>query len=836
MPFAILCLLYTNLGTRSALSLPIQRIFSQVQQQLSIENRLILQAPPGAGKSTWLPLNLLNEPWLEGKKILMLEPRRLAARSIATFLAEQLGEALGETIGYAFRGDRKVSAKTRLEIVTEGLLIRKIQADPELEDLGLIIFDEFHERSLYADFGLAMAIEVQQSLRDDLRLLVMSATLDNERLKSFFSQNFCACEGRSYPVDTHYLKADKNSYVDVAEKTCLEVLNNDLGSVLIFLPGQREIQELADRLTLQTNDEVLIAPIYGQLDKKAQLQAIQPPPEGIRKVVLATNIAETSLTIEGISVVIDSGYQRSANFNLRNGITKLTTTRISQAAATQRAGRAGRTQAGTCYRLWLAENQHTLVEHDKPEILTSDISALLLETLAWGTQLNELALLDYPTASQLRQAQDLLTQLGALVQGKLSTHGQSLAALGCHPRIGNMLLTAKQHGQQALGLACYLAALLEESRFTQLDIQQQLNIPPPHFVKQRAKYWADKLNSKAIFHGDDHWLGILLAAAYPDRIAQRRGKSHRFLLANGYGCSLRDEHQMSQRNYLVVADILESNSAIQGNQPSQNEGRILAASHLNIDDVTAFLPHLIEHKEQVDWQEKQGKLVAFKRTLLGKLVLNETPINDAITANQRAKAFIQQIENKGLSLLNWTSDSEQLLLRLKLLNKNMPELQMPDLSKQWLAENVDDWLEPYLSSVNSLADLKGLNLKDILLNKLDYQQQQQLAELVPTHYKVPTGNNYKITYQPDKAPTLSVKMQEMYGESQTPTVCKGQQALLIELLSPAQRPLQVTQDLLGFWNGSYAAVQKEMKGRYPKHFWPDDPANAQPTHQIKSRM
>lgn len=820
--------------------LPIEPVLPQLFAALQNHQSVILQAPPGAGKSTYLPLQLIKKK-LFGGKIIMLEPRRLAARSIAHYLAQQLGEPVGQTVGYRIRQESKVSSSTRLEIVTEGILTRLIQADPELSGIDLIIFDEYHERSIHADLALSLSLEIQGALRDDLKLLIMSATLDSEYLAKTLDAPVITSEGRSYPVDVRYLPTKQDQIVGQISSLILQMINEESGSMLVFLPGAKEINQVADMLAVQSlGQHVNVYPLYGDLDKRLQQAAIDPCVGDERKVVLATNIAETSLTIDGIRLVIDSGLKRHGSFNPKNGVTRLTTTTIAKSSAIQRAGRAGRLMPGICYRLDSSELFERRMDFDQPEILTADLMSLVLEVANWGAEIGELQWVNEPPKHMVAQAQQLMVQLEIFdEQLKMTPLGHQINTLGCHPRIAHMLLKAKvlskELSQTLAPLACYLAAIIEEAdplpksmRRDNSSIENRIRWVQsgknPQLMKQ-VKYWAKKIN---IALGDKlslplEYCGLLLALAFPDRIAKSRGQG--FQMSNGFGIVISQNDPLSHEPMLVIADLVEFDSRT----------FVGLSAPIGQPLIEEYLTHLTTEQDFVGWDGKGERLVAETQTRLGKIVLSRKPQKGAISNEQRSAAFVKLIKTKGLDLLSFSDEDKQLRLRLNTAFALNPA-QWPDYSNEVLLATLDDWLAPYLNDTRSVAGLKKLDLRQPLLSRLDWNRQQQLDKDFPERFKVPVGNHYKIEYRADQPPKLSVRIQEMFGLTESPTLANGQLPLVIELLSPARRPLQLTQDLAGFWQGSYEQVKKEMKGRYPRHYWPDDPAIAMPTSRIKKRM
>lgn len=806
--------------------LPVGAVLEPILTALKQSPQVLLHAPTGAGKSTWLPLKILESGIITGK-ILLLEPRRLAAKSVAYRLAQQLNQQPGQTVGYRMRAESKIGAETRLEVVTEGILTRMVQQDPELADYGLVILDEFHERSLQADLALALLLDVQQGLREDLRLLIMSATLDNARLAPLLPDApVIISEGRSFPVERHYLPLASHERLDEGvARTASRLMAENSGSMLLFLPGVAEITRTQNLLTGRLSDEVDICPLYGALSLEQQQKAIQPAPEGRRKVVLATNIAETSLTIEGIRLVVDSGLERSAQFDPRSGLTRLITQRISQAAMTQRAGRAGRLEPGQCWHLFSKDQAERAAAQSEAEILQSDLGGLWLELLQWGCpDPAQLTWLDAPPAVALAVAQKLLASLGAVDdQQRLTPLGRRMAQLGCDPRLAAMLVHAEQQGGDALATAALLAAIIEEPpRGGQPDIDYWLSRPQPHW-QRRARQLSQRL-SRSSGQVDSSLAPWLLAEAFSDRIAERRGLDGRYLLANGLGASLPQDDALSRAAWLVAPQLLQGN-----NSP---DARILLAISLDVSQLAARLPQVVKEQTAVEWDEEKGTLRAWRRWQVGRLVLKAQP--QAKPADEELQqALIDWLRGEGLQALSWSAPAEQLRLRLACAAKWLPEKEWPAVDDQSLLDTLEQWLLPSLNGVRSLRALQQVDLHDALLRLLSWQQRQHLDANLPTHYTVPTGSRLAIRYHSDQPPALSVRIQEMFGEQRSPMLAEGRVAVVLELLSPAHRPLQITGDLAAFWQGSYREVQKEMKGRYPKHPWPDNPAEAAPTRRVK---
>lgn len=806
--------------------MPVSAVLDPLLAALKSAPQVLLLAPTGAGKSTWLPLQLLQQANLPGK-ILLLEPRRLAAKNVAYRLAQQLGETPGQTVGYRMRAESKTSAATRLEVVTEGILTRMVQADPELSGVSLVILDEFHERSLQADLALALLLDVQNALRDDLKLLIMSATLDNLRLTPLLPDApVIVSEGRSFPVDRHYISLASHERLDEGiARVVSRLMSENGGSMLLFLPGVAEITRVQNLLAGRVSDDIDLCPLYGALTLDQQQKAIQPAPAGRRKIVLATNIAETSLTIEGIRLVVDSGLERSAQFDPRSGLTRLVTQRISQASMTQRAGRAGRLEPGLCWHLFAKEQAERASAQGEAEILQSDLSSFWLELLQWGCQQPEqLSWLDTPPAPALAAAKTLLHSLGATdKQGKLTSAGQRMAKLGCEPRLAAMLIAADAQGADALATAALLAAMLEEPpRGGMPDIDYWLSRPQGNW-QRRAGQLAQRVSAKK-GQVDAALAPWLLAAAFSDRIAQRRGADGRYLLANGLGASLPQDDALTRAAWLVAPQLLQGN-----NSP---DARILLAVTLDASQLAERLPQIVKEQTAVEWDEEKGTLRAWRRWQVGRLVLKANPQAKPDDADLQ-QALIDWVRQQGLASLNWSVAAEQLRLRLTCAAKWMPEADWPAMDDQSLLDGLKQWLSPSLNGVRSLKMLQQVDLYDALLRLLDWHQRQRLDKALPTHYTVPTGSRLPIRYYADQPPILSVRMQEMFGEERSPMLAEGRVAVVLELLSPAQRPLQITADLAAFWQGTYREVQKEMKGRYPKHPWPDNPAVEMPTRHTK---
>ncbi|UWM64984.1 ATP-dependent helicase HrpB [Enterobacter sp. CP102] len=804
-------------------SLPVAAVLPELLAALQHAPQVLLNAPTGAGKSTWLPLQILKDANLHGK-IILLEPRRLAARNVAQRLAELLNEKPGETVGYRMRAETCVGPATRLEVVTEGILTRMLQNDPELTGISLVILDEFHERSLQADLALALLLDVQQGLRDDLKLLIMSATLDNERLQQALPDApVIASAGRAFPVERRYQPLATHQRFDEAVAIATaELLRQEPGSLLLFLPGVGEIQRVQEQLATRVGSDVVLCPLYGALSLNEQRKAILPAPAGQRKAVLATNIAETSLTIEGIRLVVDCAQERVASFDPRSGLTKLLTQRISQASMIQRAGRAGRLEPGICLHLTSAEQAERAVQQSTPEILHSDLSGLVMDLLQWGCpDPVQLTWLNPPPAVNLMAARTLLTRLGALDGSRLTAQGQKMAALGNEPRLAAMLVAAKDDDD--IATAAKLAAILEEPpRGGNSDLAMAFSRNQPNW-QQRAQQLCRRLNSRG-GTPDSNRIASALAQAFPDRVARRRGLDGRYQLANGIGAMLDSDDALTRHEWLIAPLLLQGSHS--------PDARILQAIAVDIDALTRACPQLLQQSDIVEWDDAQGTLKAFRRSQIGKLTLGTKPLAKP-SEDELHQAMLNGIREKGLSVLNWTPEAEQYRIRLHCAAQWLPEDDWPAVDDETLLASLERWLLPQMRGVHSLKALKALDVKDALHNLLDWSLRQRLDSELPGHYTVPTGSRIAIRYHEDNPPALAVRMQEMFGEAQTPSIAKGRVSLVLELLSPAHRPLQITRDLSAFWAGSYREVQKEMKGRYPKHVWPDDPANTAPTRRTK---
>ena len=837
--------------------LPIASALPELGAALAAGRRALLQAPPGAGKSTGVPLALLDAPWLAGRRILLLEPRRLAARAVAARMASTLGEAVGETVGYRMRLETRVGPRTRIEVVTEGILTRQLQRDPALEGVGLVIFDEFHERSLQADTGLAFVLDAQRHLTPDLRILVMSATLEVAALAQLLEDApVISAPGLSYPVETRYAQRPTTDYLDrQATAAIRQALRDDDGDLLVFLPGAGEIRRVERALTdLGDNagGTIHVRPLYGDLDREAQDLAIRPAPAGQRKVVLATNIAETSLTIEGIRVVIDGGLERRNRFDPRSGMSRLETGRISQASADQRRGRAGRLAPGICYRLWTAAEQRALLPYTPPEMSTADLAPLALELAGWGARdPGALTWLTPPPAGALAQSRELLHSLGALDgEGTITPHGRNMLGLAAHPRLAHLLLGAKAAGVGAT--ACALAATLGERDLLRggpgvrpgerdADLRTRLEVlarepaaasrddvdrATLRQIHRSADAFARQLGLKAGTERiEPEEVGWLLALAWPDRIARAREPgSGRYLLSNGRGAFFAGPQSLAKAEFLVIPEL----------EGGEKEARIWLAAPVSMADLEEHLASTIINSEEIRWDSREQCVAARRQRRLGALLLAEEALRKP-DAGAVLMAMITGIRELGLNALPWSPELRQWQARVVLARDTDSATLWPDVSDPALLATLETWLSPFLDGVVRTAHLTRVDLASALHALLTWSQQHRLDELAPTHLTVPSGSRIPIDYLDGGVPSLSVRLQEVFGLTATPRVGGGRVPLLLKLLSPARRPVQVTQDLASFWDSAYHEVRKELKGRYPRHYWPEDPHQAEPTKRVKPR-
>ncbi|HEX3888569.1 MAG TPA: ATP-dependent helicase HrpB [Phenylobacterium sp.] len=810
---------------------PIHEALPALKAAFAERNTVVLVAPPGAGKTTVVPLELLSESWMgpdgAGGKIVVLEPRRLAARAAAERMAATLGEPVGQTVGFRVRMQAKVSAATRIEVVTEGVFTRQILADPELAGVACVIFDEFHERSLDADLGLALARDAQALLREDLRILVMSATLDGAAVARLLEgAPVIESLGRAFPVETHYLgRDDRLRLEDRTVRAVERALATETGGVLVFLPGQGEILRTAERLRERPRPDVEIAPLYGALDPRDQDRAIAAAPAGKRKVVLATSIAETSLTIGGVRVVIDAGQARVPRFDPASGLTRLATVRVSRAAADQRRGRAGRTEPGVCYRLWEEAETRALPAYADPEILDADLSGLALDLARWGAKdAAGLAFLDPPPAAAFTEARALLTRLEALTQdGVLTAHGRALADMPLSPRLAHMILKAAETGQAPR--AARIAALIAERNLggRDVDLRHRLDAlerdrsPRARDAQALADRWA-RMTGKG-GRGDELSDGLLLAFAYPERIARARGPQGEFQLVSGRGAFLEPTDALARETWLAVAEL----------GGAERRDRILLAAPLDRDELIAAFAHQLTTEDRLE-ESGAGRLRAKRLTRLGRLTVRET-VDENPDPALIVAALLDRVRAEGVGLLPWGEAATSLRQRVAFLRELDPA--WPDLSDEALVGKVDDWLAPILPGVRALSALKPPALEAALRTLISWDLQRRLDAEAPARWTAPTGNSFAIDYAADAGPRVDVRVQEVFGLTAHPKVAGV--PLTFSLLSPGHKPIQTTQDLPGFWKGSWKDVRSDMRGRYPKHVWPEDPSVAAPTARAKPR-
>jgi ATP-dependent helicase HrpB len=823
--------------------LPVLNCVAALRAALGNARRAVLSAPPGSGKTTLVPLALLDEPWLAGKKILMLEPRRVAARAAARRMASLLGEAVGETIGYQIRFERRVSPKTRIEVITEGLLTRRLQADPDLPNVGLMIFDEFHERSLDADLALALTLDARTNLNPDLRVLVMSATLDTGRVCALLDDApLIESGGQLFPVDIHYAasSASVESHGELVAAGALRAFDERQGDILCFLPGAREIRNAHEQLSGRLRGAVAIRPLYGELSSEEQDLALQPDAEGRRKIILATNIAQTSLTVEGVDTVVDGGLVRVARFDLGAGANRLETRRVSRASADQRAGRAGRLGPGVCYRLWTRDQHASLPAHDQAEIRSVDLSRFALELLAWGARKPEdLRFLDLPADSHWRYAMERLLDIGAVDQsGHMTSHGRELMRMPTAPRIAHMLRTAMQAG---IGdTAAWTAAALEErdaaGRSDLAEFVRQLAGGRVDAAQRRRAADAARQFRHAAGIADSgppilHDLDIArcVAWAYPERIAVRRDGAREkqevaFLCADGVEARIHERDPAAASEWLAIAHW----------EPGPPR-RIRSAVALTRNDALRDQHERLQWQNVVRWSDKDQIVIAEQQRCLGAIIIDRKPLSVQDAGAAMAEAMLRGIRAIGEHALPWTDAARRLQARVESLRHWRSDEVWPDFSDAGLWQRLELWLAPHLGGITRREHLSRLDMLALLAAQLTYEQQQRLNKLAPTHIEVPTGSRIQLDYVPPGPPTLAVKLQEMFGCQETPTVNAGRTKVILHLLSPAQRPIAITQDLAGFWAGSYADVRKDLRGRYPRHPWPDNPATATPTRRTKPR-
>jgi len=852
---------------RAVAPLPIDEVLPALHAVLTERAVAVLEAPPGAGKTTRVPLALRDAPWLGTQRIVMLEPRRLAARAAATYMARTIGESVGGTVGYRVRGDTRISARTRIEVVTEGILTRMLSQDPTLDGIGAVLFDEFHERSLHADLGLALVLETQQQLRESLRVLVMSATLDGEAVAQLIADAsgpapIVRSNGRIFPITTHYRPPRPDERLEaVTARVVREALAAESGDLLVFLPGLGEQRRVAERLASgPLPDEVQLHVLHGTMPLADQDAALAPAPAGRRKVVLSTNVAETSLTVEGVRVVVDAGWSRVPRHDASAGLTRLQTMRVSRASADQRRGRAGRLGPGVCYRLWDPHEEHGFLAQTRPEIIDADLSALALELADAGiADPAALRWLDRPRAGPFAAARELLTQLEALdATGRITPHGRRMAALPLAPRLAHLVLVAESRGQVALGAA--IAALLEERdllRGEGRDVPSDLDLRLDLLRRDTAGAeearlhgaWADRDGLRRVRHqwqellrrreershptprdvslADTSDAGHFLALAFPDRVAQRRpGPEARFLLRNGAGGVLPRHDPLQDAPYLAVAEL-------DGSPPDFRIVRAAALTRAAIEDAFA---HQLVRTASVVWDHRMGRVQAVERVTLGALVLEERPLRDLDPAQVR-DAVLRHLVDTPVAAWPWSSAALRLRERLACAHRHLGTGgdPWPDVADTALHASVTEWLGPFLDGVRTQGQLEAVDWAEALASMLPWAQRSALDRLLPTHLEVPSGSRIALDYSDPEQPVLAVKLQEVFGWTTTPCVLDGRVPVTLHLLSPAQRPVQVTRDLAGFWATGYFEVRKELRGRYPRHPWPEDPLTATPTRRAKPR-
>jgi ATP-dependent helicase HrpB len=815
--------------------LPIDAVLDDLTSTLARSSTAVLVAPPGAGKTTRVPLALLDADWTAKKKIIVLEPRRIAARAAAERMAQTLGEKVGETVGYRVRFGSKVSRATRIEVVTEGIFTRQILDDPELSGIAAVLFDEFHERSLDADLGLALARDAQTGLREDLRILVMSATLDGARVAKLLGDcPVIESEGRAFPVETRYLSRKPDVQIERQMADAIATaLRADTGSILAFLPGAAEIRRTQNFLTERVSDpNTEVVPLFGALDAAVQDRAISPAPKGQRKVVLATSIAETSLTIEGVRIVVDSGMARVPRYEPDIGLTRLETIRASRAAVDQRRGRAGRTEPGVCYRLWDEPQTASLESYTRPEILSADLSSLVLDLAHWGaTDPSTLAFLDPPPVPALTEARNLLRELNALDEaGRITPEGNSLRALALPPRLARMIVDSHRFGSG--DDAAMIAAILTERGLggdsadldARLDNFRRDRSQRAQSARQLAERWAKQVAANEPFDVKDRSLstGLMLALAFPDRVARNRGNGS-FVLANGRGASVEQTSVLAKSPYIAVAELTGTAA----------NGRILLAAPIAQLEIEQQFADHIQTDDEITFDRAAMALRARRRKKLHAITLSEQTL--AVSpSGETARVLADGLVAAGIDRLPWSKALKQWRDRVMFLRAASPE-DWPDLSDNALAETRADWLVPALFDKTSLSNFSAGDLSDALMNLLPWDARAKLDREAPTHFEAPTGTSLPIDYEAEQGPTIAVRLQELFGLNVHPAIAKGKIPLVLELLSPAHRPVQVTRDLPGFWRGSYAAVRSDLRGRYPRHPWPEDPASALPTRRVKPR-
>lgn len=807
--------------------LPINDVLDTIEEELSQKNNLIIAAPPGAGKTTVVPLKLLDSSWYNGGRIILIEPRRLAARSAAHRMSVLHGDDVGQTIGYRMRLDTKISNKTRIEVVTEGVFTRMVLDDPELSNIECVIFDEFHERSLDADFGLALTLDVQSGLREDLKIVVMSATLDIEEISRVLSNaGIVISKGRTFPIDIRYQPRRSNDRIeDVVVDAIVKMLKSEDGSILCFLPGQAEIKRVYDRLESRVSQNVERHMLFGSMPMKDQDAAIQPIKDGGRKIVLATSIAETSITIDGVRIIIDSGLRREAFFEATTGITRLETIRASQAATTQRAGRAGRTEPGIALRLWQKEQQNASPKFTAPAILSSDLSTLVLDGFSWGVgDLNELAFLTEPPIAATNAALTLLQKIGALDgRNNLTQKGKSIRQLPLPVRLSAMVIEAAKRGQAIQ--AAKLSVLLSEQGLggNDIDIENRLQ----RFEKDKSKRaissrklaeriarTAEKFAGKST-RDEALSVGGLLAIAFPDRIAKQRSKDGQFTMANGRGAVIDQMDQLASEQMLILADLTGRAAA----------PRVLSACRFEMSELDDLPEGILEEVEECYFDRQSQAVRARYQKRLGAIILQEKQLSKPEGA-EAARALTEGVAHIGIEKLSFSKPLQQWIDRSEFLRLNY-DTDWPDLSVAGLLDSLEQWFLPFQNDVLSIKNISGNSLENGIKSLLNWEQARQLDDMVPTHFKLENGKSIVIEYR-GEGPAISLRAQQLFGQKRHPSILAGKVPLLVELLSPAQRPIQLTRDLPGFWKGSWADVCGDMRGRYPKHDWPDDPANAKP--------
>ena len=821
---------------------PIDDVLPQLLKAFQQTNNIVLSAPTGAGKTTRVPISLLASDWMAGKKLIMLEPRRLAARRAGEYMAAQLGESVGQTVGYRIRGEAVVSKNTRIEVVTEGILTRHLQHEPDLPNVALIIFDEFHERSIHADLGLALTLDVQEHLRNDLRVLVMSATLDGIAVARLIGNaQIVESAGFLYPVTTNYTRftSDKTIEIRMAD-TIKRALSEHEGDVLAFLPGQREMRRVENSLwEKHLPSDVIVHSLFGDASYQQQSAALSPAPAGKRKVILSTSISETSLTIDGVCVIIDSGLARTARFDVRRGMTGLVTVPVSKAVADQRRGRAGRQQAGVCYRLWTETEHAQLPDYPQPEIKTADLASFVLNLAQWGTPNgSNLRFLDPPLDAHITQARTLLEELGALDRfGKLTVHGRTMTELPLHPRFANMILRGMEFNLGAL--ACDIAALLEErdilagSKDSDIDLALRLHTLHQKHTSDKGIYERITSQSKRLKQlvgvrdelkkTEENEPGILLALAYPERIARRReNNSYRYQLANGTTGVLPKGSLLAREEFLAIGEV----------DGIGTEVRIYLAAPLAKKDLQRVFADAIIEEEEIRWSSSDDMVITRNISRLGAIIISEQHIKPH--GEKVSAAMVDGVRQLGLECLPWDKETRSLQQRAEWLRKNLDRPDLPDISNSTLLKTLEDWLVPFLDNIWRRDQLQKLSLMDILHARFTYAQQKELERFAPSHLNLPSGSRIALDYSGDQ-PVLAVRLQELFGQIETPKIYGGKVNVLVHLLSPAHRPLAVTQDLHSFWTNTYPEIRMQMRVRYPKHVWPEDPLTAKPTNRTVKR-